>query len=203
MFVLGMVVLIGTVRAGAQDGWTAKWIGDEAGTARAGAMPDGSEPMPLFRREFVVRGRVSRAEFRIAGLGQWQASLDGGAPIGGEGLHQDWTDYRKTVTYRTYDLTRAMTAGRHVLGVELGNGMYNVQKTVYPKAEAGVARRPGQVSGRTRYTKFEGSFGAPKLLAELRLRYADGRTEVIGTDAGWKSGPGGDDVRLDVWRGGL
>ena len=50
----------------------------------------------------------------------------------------------------------------------LGNGMYNVQKT------------------QGRYTKFEGSFGVPKMIAELRLGYADGKAETIGTDAEWK-----------------
>jgi hypothetical protein len=54
----------------------------------------------------------------------------------------------------------------------LGNGMYNVQRT------------------NGRYTKFEGSFGPPKLIAELLVKYADGKTETIGTDASWKAARG-------------
>ena len=46
--------------------------------------------------------------------------------------------------------------------------MYNVQHT------------------KGRYTKCEGSFGAPKLIAELRVKHADGTSEVIASDAAWK-----------------
>ena len=67
--------------------------------------------------------------------------------------------------------------GKHVIGMILGNGMYNVQRSV-------------MANGKARYTKFEGSFGAPKVIAELKVTYAGGRTEVIGTDAGWRTARG-------------
>ena len=67
--------------------------------------------------------------------------------------------------------------GRDVLAVMLGNGMYNVQRTALP----GVPPR-GE-----RYTKFAGSFGAPKLIAQLDVRYADGSREIVVTDQRWKS----------------
>ena len=41
-----------------------------------------------------------------------------------------------------------------------------------------------------RYTKFEGSFGPPKVIAELLLKYADGNTETVGTDVAWKVAKG-------------
>ncbi len=149
----------------------AKWIQAPWSTERDGAELDGSRPMPVFRREFAVHGRVARATLRIAGLGQYEARIGSKAesrPVAPQGLHQAWTDYRKTVTYDSYDVTKMLGSGQHVLGVMLGNGMYNVQRT------------------KGRYTKFEGSFGPPKLIAELRLRYADGKTETIVTDATWK-----------------
>jgi hypothetical protein len=151
--------------------WTAHWIAAPWSTERDGAEADGSKPMPIFRRAFTVRAKVAHAELRIAGLGQFQASIGWKRNmrlVGPKGLHQAWTGYRKTVTYETYDVTPMMPAGEHVLAVALGNGMYNVQKTA------------------KRYTKFEGSFGAPKMIAELRIAYADGRSETIVTDARWK-----------------
>lgn len=151
--------------------WTAKWIQAPWSTERDGAELDGSRPMPVFRREFVVRTKPVKATLRIAGLGQFEAWLGGREEVhlvGSHGLHQAWTNYAKAITFESYDVTRWLTPGSHVLGVMLGNGMYNVQKT----------------SGR--YTKFEGSFGVPKLIAELRVRYADGKIDTIGTDAGWK-----------------
>ena len=151
--------------------WTAKWIQASWSTERDGAELDGSRPMPVFRREFVVRAKPVNATLRIAGLGQFEARIGSGDEVhlvGAHGLHQAWTNYAKIVTFESYDVKKWLTPGPHVLGVMLGNGMYNVQKT----------------SGR--YTKFEGSFGVPKLIAELRVRYADGKTETIGTDPAWQ-----------------
>lgn len=151
--------------------WTAKWIQAPWSTERDGAELDGSRPMPIFRREFAVRAKVASATLRIAGLGQYEVHIGSKGEMrlaAPHGLHQAWTDYRKTVTFESYDVAKWLSPGPHVLAVMLGNGMYNVQRT------------------QGRFTKFEGSFGVPKVIAELRLRYADGRTEVIGTDAQWK-----------------
>jgi alpha-L-rhamnosidase len=157
------------VAATADAAWTASWIQAPWSTERDGAELDGSRPMPLFRRQFVVRGKAATADVRIAGLGQYVLSVDGKlvSPVG---LHQAWTDYRKTVTYDSYVLK--LTPGEHVLGVMLGNGMYNVQRT------------------KGRYTKFEGSFGPPKLSAEMVVHSAGGRVETIATDTTWKCARG-------------
>jgi alpha-L-rhamnosidase len=59
------------------------------------------------------------------------------------------------------------------------------------------------------FTKFTGSFGPLKAIAQLRLEYCAGVTEVVGTDAHWwvSAGPitfshiyGGEDydARLEV-----
>lgn len=80
------------------------------------------------------------------------------------------------MTFDTIDVTSMVAKGKDVLAVMVGNGMYNVQRTVLP----GVPPR-GQ-----RYTKFAASFGAPKLIAQLDVRYADGSRESIVTDEGWK-----------------
>jgi alpha-L-rhamnosidase len=176
LLLLVSLAVCGIGGARAQQPWTAKWIAAPWSTVRDGAEADGSRPMPVFRREFEVRGTVTRATLRIAGLGQFEVrigSKDGMRLATPRGLHEAWTDYRKTVMYETYDVTKRMTPGPHVIAVMLGNGMYNVQRTV-------------MANGKARYTKFEGSYGPPKLIAELRLRYSDGRTEVIAADETWK-----------------
>ncbi len=169
-------IWVGMFGVSAAQEWTAKWIGAPWSTERDGAEVDGSKPMPVFRREFAVRGKVAKVELRIAGLGQFEVSVDGGM-VGKPGLHEAWTDYRKTVMFERYDVTPGVQPGEHVLGVMLGNGMYNVQRSV-------------MANGKARYTKLEGSFGAPKMIAELRLTYVGGRTEVVGTDAAWKAARG-------------
>ncbi|MGA1983387.1 MAG: family 78 glycoside hydrolase catalytic domain [Acidobacteriaceae bacterium] len=179
MVVAGLVAL-GTGAGNAQaphpdTGWAARWIMAPWSTERDGAELDGSRPMPVFRREFTVRGKVAKATLRIAGLGQYEASFGTKGemhPVTPHGLHQAWTDYKKTVTYQSYDVTKMLKPGKNVLGVMLGNGMYNVQRT------------------KGRFTKFEGSFGAPKMIAELQVTYADGKTETIATDGQWKVAKG-------------
>ena len=167
----------------AEAAWQGKWIAAPWSTERDGAEADGSRPLPIFRREFVVKAKPTRAELRIVGLGQWQATLgssSGVKSVAPAGLHQAWTDYRKTVTYDELDVTPMIEKGRDVLAVMLGNGMYNVQRTALP----GVPPR-GQ-----RYTKFAGSFGAPKLIAQLDVQYANGSHETIATDESWKAARG-------------
>src|SRR6185312_5013504 len=139
------------VRAEQEQSWTAKWITAPWSTERDGAELDGSRPMPIFRREFTLKKNPVSATLRIAGLGQYELHLNG-AVISKPGLHQSWTDYRKTITYDSYDVTKTLKPGANAIGVLLGNGMYNVQRTVdkevLPRGE--------------RYTKFVGSFGVPK-----------------------------------------
>lgn len=135
--------------------------------------------MPVFRREFVLHSKPKRAVLRIVGLGQWQATL--GHPgkeqlVEPTGLLGAWTDYKKSVAFDTVDVTSMVGKGGNVLAVMLGNGMYNVQRTALP----GVPPRGA------RYTKFAGSFGPPKLIAELDVEYSDGSHEMIATDSRWK-----------------
>jgi alpha-L-rhamnosidase len=69
-------------------------------------------------------------------------------------------------------VTTKIHRGENVIGVLLGNGMYNVQQT------------------KGRYTKFERIYGAPKMIAEPRMRCSDGKSEMIATDTQWQVAPG-------------
>jgi len=129
-------------------------------------------PLPIFRDTFPVGKTLLRATLFLSGLGESETMLNG-KPVTQAILTPGWTDYRKTVLYDTYDVTRLLHAGTNAIGIMLGNGMYNVQ---------GV---------QSRYTKFIGSFGQPKLIAELRLHYADGSTSIVASSDQWRttSGP--------------
>jgi len=166
----------------------ASWIGSPTDGATGAA--SAAKGMPIFRREFGSHKGLSKAILRISGLGQFEAHING-QNVTDAVLTPGWTDYHKHVLYDTYDVTSLLHAGSNAIGVMLGNGMYNVVET------------------KGRYTKFSGTFGAPKLIAELELRYTDGSRETIATDSEWKStaGPitytsiyGGEDydARLEV-----
>ena len=167
--------------AGVEPGWTARWIQAPWSTERDGAEADDSQPMPVFRREFTLKKRPVSATLRIAGLGQYELHVNG-AVVSAPGLHQAWTDYRKTVTYDTYDLTKSLRVGSNALGVMLGNGMYNVQKTT------------------GRYIKFAGSFGVPKLIVraarEVCGRHERGDRERRGVEGCARTG----NIQLHLWR---
>jgi len=125
-------------------------------------------PIPMFRNKFSVKKHLVRATLFLSGLGESEAQINGRL-VTHALLTPGWTNYRKTVLYDTYDVTHLLHAGANAIGIMLGNGMYNVEG----------------VQGR--YTKFIGSFGQPKLIAELRLHYADGSTSIVFSSDQWKT----------------
>jgi hypothetical protein len=128
-----------------------------------------NHPTLMLRREFTVKPGLKRAVVSVCGLGHYDMSLNG-RKVGDDCLAPGWTKYDQTCLYDTHDLTPRLRAGRNAVGLLLGNGMYNV------------------VGGR--YIKFKGSFGPLKAIGQLRLDYADGTTEIIGTDDQWRVRPG-------------
>ena len=121
----------------------------------------------LLRRDFAVNGGLVRAVAHVTGLGQYEMSLNGGK-VGQDFLSPGWTKYDKTVLYDTFEITSMLHTGTNAVGLMLGNGMYNVP------------------AGSGRYTKFTGSFGSRRAIAQIRLEYGDGSVQTIGTDAQWK-----------------
>jgi hypothetical protein len=125
----------------------------------------------MLRKEFEAKAKLLRAVAHVSGLGQYELFINGGK-IGNDLLSPGWSDYRKTVLYDTYDVTRQVKAGRNAIGLMLGNGMYNIQ--------------PDSV----RYVKFLNSYGPLKAVAQLLLEYADGSVQTVGTDGTWQVSPG-------------
>jgi alpha-L-rhamnosidase len=162
----------------ASSDWQAHWIAASADGPRT-QQANGSDesrvdsvpPLPIFRHDFKVAKQVERATLFISGLGESEVFVNG-RKVTSDALTPGWTDYRKTVFYDTYDVTALLHSGANAIGVMLGNGMYNVEGL------------------RGRYTKFVGSFGQAKLIAEIHLHFADGSTGVVAADGGWKVAAG-------------
>jgi hypothetical protein len=140
--------------------WNAKWI----------AAADTNLPTIILRREIPVRSGLRHALVNVCGLGQYELSVNG-KKVGDDWLSPGWTKYDKTCLYETHDITELLRQGNNAFGLLLGNGMYNV-------------------TGGGRFTKFRGSFGPLKAIAQIRLEYADGSVDVIGTDDRWRVAPG-------------
>ncbi|MGS2739262.1 glycoside hydrolase family 78 protein [Sinomicrobium sp. M5D2P17] len=119
----------------------------------------------LLRKTWKNDKKIKKAIVFISGLGQYELTING-EKTGGSEFAPLWSDYDKTVYYNTYDVTGQLTQGENVVGVMLGNGMYNT------------------LAGR--YSKFYVSFGPPTLFFRLKITYADGTEQVVRSDDSWK-----------------
>ncbi len=142
--------------------WKGKWIAQPG----HGSLAD---PPPVFRRGFALAKPARRAMLHISGLGQYEAYLNG-RRVGDSLIDPGWTDFRKTVLYSTYDVKSLLREGPNAIGIMLGNGFFNV---------------PGG-----RYVKFTGSFGMPRVLAQLHVEFEDGSSTDLPTDSSWKASRG-------------
>jgi len=152
------------------DGTLADDADDHDATA-AGVSPAAA---PLLRKEFTVDGDVRRATVYISGVG-WSELYLNGRKVSDRVLDPAATDYDKRVFYVTHDVTDRLRKGRNALGVMLGNGWY---------CEPGWQR-----------------YGdSPRVLLQMHLDYADGRTVVLTSDPTWKT-IDGPIRRNDFWFG--
>lgn len=150
----------------------AQWIGD-------GTVPPTNDvdfykddPAPLFRKSFQLKKEIKDARLYIAGLGYYEASLNGGK-VGNNVLDPGWTNFGKQILYTTYDITSMLNDGENTIGVMLGNGYYNPL--------------PIRIFLPLREYLY---IGRPCLKAKLRITYTDNSVETINTDTDWKTAPG-------------
>ncbi|WP_347303041.1 family 78 glycoside hydrolase catalytic domain [Croceibacterium sp. TMG7-5b_MA50] len=164
----------------APSDWRGQWIAarpDRVVPAHfRGRSPDGplsteETVLPLLRRRFILPDRPARAIISLAGMGHFELTVNGHA-VTTSVLNPGWTEYNRTVLYSTYDVTDLLQPGDNMLGVMLGNGMFNVER----KAD--------------RKSKFVDSYGKPKLLLQMTLLRPDGTTSHLASDAEWETSDG-------------
>ena len=144
--------------------WVALFISpepEEAGAASAGM---------LLRKEFTVSGEVADARVYATALGLYELRLNG-QRVGDALFTPGWTSYRKRLLYQTWDVTDLLRQGRNAVAALLGAGWYK-----------------GDLAGWLGLRNVYGSRTA--LLAQLMVRYVDGREEVIPTDGTWTCSTG-------------
>lgn len=113
--------------------WQGEWIcaGRDLGSA-----------VPLFRREFTLERIPERARVYISGIGYCEAWLNG-KRLGDAVLDPGWTDYRKRVLYRVYDVTDLLTEGKNVFSAELGGGWLTLDHEAFDHM---IGRKPSWLS---------------------------------------------------------
>jgi hypothetical protein len=140
----------------------------QPGAAAPGPYPRANDTLRL-RREFSVRPGFRRALVQFCGLGQYELTLNGIRVQQGL-LAPGWTDCDKTCLYDTLDVTPWLRSGPNAIGVSLAGGMYNVQEG--------------------RYVKFVTDFRPLTAMGQIRIEYADGTVQFVGTDKQWRVTPG-------------
>jgi alpha-L-rhamnosidase len=164
--------------------WRAAWITRHRTEPLSEQKLFEDDPAPLFRKEFPLAKKISRARVYVSGLGYYELRLNG-QRVGDQALDPGWTTYSKRVLYSTYDVTDQLKRGQNALGVMLGNGWFNPLPL----------RLWGHINPRANLT-----IGEPRVIAQLVVEFADGTSQTIVTDETWKVG-NGPIVRNSVYLG--
>ena len=184
--------------------WNAEWISHQYAPVSGRRTPFRSEAREFddsdslatyFRHEVDLAGDIVRATATITGLGYYELSLNGDR-AGEAVLDPAFTDYQRTIGYRTYDVTQHLRPRqKNTIDVILGGGFYNLPTQDLFQINRANWKTPN------------------KLLFNLLVEYADGSTrEVVSDDSWrWRYGPivhnslrGGETIDLnrapDAWK---
>lgn len=142
------------------EAWEGKWV-----TCDNNITGDIEKRHPYFEKDILPEKTVEKARLYVCGLGLYEAFWNG-EKIGDEYLTPYSNDYNEWIQYQTYDVTEQLKTGGK-LSILLGNGWYKARFGFTAKEDVG----------------FYGNEW--KLIAELRLTFADGTEAVIGTDESW------------------
>ena len=154
--------------------WTAAWITRDEPTPATDEAFYEERPNPLFRKAFILHKPIRKARVHVSGLGYYELRLNG-KRVSDHVLDPGWTTYSKRVFYSTYDVTAQLKEGENVFGAMLGNGWYNPL--------------PLRLFGRFNLRE-QLPVGAPRLILQAEIEYADGMRERVVTDETWRVGDG-------------
>lgn len=146
--------------------WKAKWIGYDKGSSWDSITQFSRLSARYLRKEFQAGPGIKKASVYICGLGMYELFVNG-EKISHHVLGPAPTDYRKSVLYHTYDVTKQLANGENVIGAVLGNGRFFTMRQNY---------KPAKIN----------TFGYPKLLLQLEVEYNDGKKMTVISDESWK-----------------
>lgn len=145
------------------SGWVAKWIGEDE-YSNEGETTDGNTRLAAryLRKPFTINKNIKRAVLYISGLGAYEAFINGNR-VSDDVLAPTVSWFPEKVYYNVYDVTELMSSNNNILAVKLGNGRY--------------------FGMRNSWTQM---FGLPRLLAQLKIEYKDGSSDIVISDESWK-----------------
>ncbi len=140
--------------------WQGAWICDSRDIENKNA--------PYFRKEIPVSKKIVSARAYIAVAGLYELSING-QKVGNHRLDPMYTRFDRRILYVTHDVTPHLQQGKNAVGVLLGNGWFNHQSTAVWYFDKAPWR------------------ARPAFCMDIRIKYDDGSTDVIGTSETWKT----------------
>lgn len=153
--------------------WKANWI----------SLPDEPEskaslPVHYYRFSFGSTKKVKSARLYISSRGLYEAYING-VKVGDQLFTPGWTSYKNRIQYQSYDVTKMLSVD-NTIAAKVGEGWYrgyigfNGQRNYYGDKLA--------------------------LLAQLKIDYTDGTSEIISTGDDWKVSTG-PILKSDIYNG--
>lgn len=147
--------------------WNAKWIGLDKSFSWDSETQHSRLSARYLRKEFSCGNKeIKSAVVHLSGLGLYELYINGNK-IGNQVLAPVPTDYNKSVMYNTFDVTSQLQSGKNTIGTILGNGRYYNMRQNFK-------------------THKILTFGYPKMLLQMEIRYTDGSSQTIVSDQTWK-----------------
>lgn len=141
--------------------WQAKWITDGSYKFTKKKI----SPVPLaFRKKISFKKQIKRALICCTALGVYGLEING-VKVGNKYFTPGFTSYKNSLQYQVYDVTELLKSKSELLVTVAGG--WAVGSFIFTRKNRITAKRQA-------------------LLLELRVEYAGGGTEVIGTDESWE-----------------
>jgi len=149
-----------------REDWKAGWVGLNRATGEdAPDSPGRRLSARYLRHEFSLKKPVRSATAYICGLGLFELYLNG-KKAGDQVLAPALSEYDKRCYYMTFDVTSFLHPGDNAAGIVLGNGRFFA-----PRGNIPVPTR---------------SFGFPRAICQIILRYEDNTADTVFTGTDWK-----------------
>ena len=148
-----------------ESDWSGRWIGWNHTMPWDVVAEHSRLSARYLRKEFDFDKEVKQATLYICGLGMYETFING-QRVGEQVLAPAPTDYRRTVLYNAFDVTKLL-AQQNAIGVVLGNGRYYTMQQ---------DKKPYKIT----------NFGYPTLRLNLIVEFTDGSRKTISTDEKWK-----------------
>ncbi len=148
-----------------ESDWRGRWIGWDHTMPWDVVAEHSRLSARYLRQEFSLDKDVRQATLYISGLGMYEAFING-QRVGEQVLAPAPTDYRRTVLYNAFDVTRLL-AKENAIGVVLGNGRYYTMQQ---------DKKPYKIT----------RFGYPTLRLNLIVEFTDGSRRTVSTDEKWR-----------------